>query len=397
MRKRDNLFLPYDYKAKTTNINNYIKSMLNRLQSMFIYEGLPDTVKQRSLELNNMTHGLTVWCYVDESNILQDNESAHIPGGVYALWGDIGGVEDLNYDRTYAIIAHPRLKQALKLKIGEDCVVMRNDSLMEGMLPILERYCTQIAENDISLSLADIMTRATALITAGDDKTKANAELYLNKIFNGELSVIGELSSLNGFKGIETQPYITDAGNQLTNLIELHSFLWGRMWQELGVDFNDNRKRESIMAGEAEQNLPQLRPLIDDMLHCRLKALEDINKMFNFDIKVSLHSAWRDTQAAHEEDDANNDLQLDEGAEIAPEATEEPQSEETEQAEQLQAEEETTPEAPENAPEEEKPETIEEVKAEAVEEIAEDIKEVIEEVKEEITEDAPEEEAEEVD
>lgn len=385
MRKKENLFLPYDYKNKKENIDNYIRSMLNRLQSMFIYEGLPETIKQRSLELNNMTHGLTIWCNIDEDNIVQDVNSAYLPGGLYALWGDIGGVIDLNYDQTYAIIAHPRLKKSLQLKIGEECVVMRNDSLMEGMLPILERYCTMIAENDISLNLADIMTRATALITAGDDKTKANAELYLTKLFNGELSVIGELSSLNGFKGIETQPYLTEAGNQLTNLIELHSYFWGRLWNELGIDFNDNRKRESIMAGEAEQNLPQLRPLVDDMLHCRITALEEINKMFNTDIKVSLHSAWLQTQEAHEENDANNDLQLDEAAEITPEATEEPQSEETEQAEQLQAEEETELETAENAPESE---TVEEVKAEAVEEIAEDIKEVIEEVKEEIKEEA---------
>lgn len=390
MRRGQDTILPYDFKNKDKNTKTYIMYMLNRLQSMFIYKGLPDTIKQRSLELNNMTHGLTVWCYIDEGNIVQDEESKHLPGGVYALWGDIGGVIDLNYDMTYATIAHPRLKNSLRLKIGEECVIMRNDSLMLGLLPILERYNTLINEADISLYLASIQARATALITAGDDKTKINAETYINKIFNGELSVIGELSSLEGFQGIKTQPYLTDAGNQITNLIELHSYLWGREWQELGVDFADNKKREIVVSGEIEQNKPQLRPLIDDMLHCRELALEEINKMFNLNIEVSLHSAWLDTQEAHEVNDADNNMELD-NEEVQEIPREDEQSEPEEKAESVKENSESDSEPGEPESQESDLEGDSEAKAEAVDEIKDEVIDVLEAVKEAVKEEVQDE------
>lgn len=393
MRKADkwqDTILPYDYKNKWRNTNNYIMYMLNRLQSMFIYKGLPDTIKQRSLELKNMTHGLTIWCYVDEDNIKQNQQGKHMPGGVYALWGDIGGEVDLNDDMTVATIAHSCLKQSLTLKIGEECVIMRNDSLMLGLLPILERYNTLINEADISLYLSSIEARATALITAGDDKTKANAETYINKILNGELSVIGELSSLEGFQGIKTQPYLTDAGNQITNLIELHSYLWGREWQELGVDFADNKKREIIVSGEIEQNKPQLRPLIDDMLHCRELALEEINKMFGLNISVSLHSAWLDTQEAHEVNDADNNMELDnEEVQEIPREDEQPEPEEKAQPAEENSESDSAPTDPEA--QESDLEGDSEAKAEAVDEIKDEVIDVLEAVKEAVKEEVQDE------
>lgn len=314
MRKEQKI-LPYSFNDKQTNVRNYVESMLNRTQSMFIYGNLPETINQRQLELKNQTHGFTIWCNVDESEIVQDPNSRKLPGGLYALNGGFGGIEDLNGDPTFVTIAHPRLKQSKVLKIDEECVLMRNDPFMQGLLPILERYCSMLVENDISINLADIMSRATAIITAGDDTTMENARLYIKKIIDGEISVIGELSSLEGYKGIETQPFMNNVNNTITNLIELQQYLKASMWNDLGLNANWNAKRESINSGESELNHDALLPLIDTMLHSRQEALTKINELFGTNITVELHSAWADVQELHEEQDSDDDLQLDEETE----------------------------------------------------------------------------------
>lgn len=49
--------MPYDYKAKTRNINQLNKYMLAKTLSMFEYQGLPETIPQRELERLLQTNG----------------------------------------------------------------------------------------------------------------------------------------------------------------------------------------------------------------------------------------------------------------------------------------------------------------------------------------------------
>ena len=43
-------------------------------------------------------------------------------------------------------------------------------------------------------------------------------------------------------------------------------------------------------------NTDSLLPLVDDMLTCRQRALDEVNALFYTDISVSLSSAWEDNQ-----------------------------------------------------------------------------------------------------
>lgn len=283
--------LGYDFRDKEYTVSTLISYMLNRCQSMFRWEGLPDTIPQRSLELYLQSYGN---CCV-----------TRVQGDLYALVGGLGGEPDPYYMPTVYTVSNPALKYSANLKIGEECVIIPNDSMYMGLLPMFRRYSALMAENELTMQIADINTRLVSLISAPDDRTKAAAEQYIKRITDGDLGVIAE----NGFlDGVRVQPYAgTGQGNQITQLIELQQYLKASWFNELGLQSNYNMKREAINSNESQMNEDALLPLVDNMLLCRQQAAESINSMYGTNISVCLASAWEEDAAQEEEDTAQGE------------------------------------------------------------------------------------------
>ena len=171
---------------------------------------------------------------------------------------------------------------------------MPNDSLYLGLLPLYTRYATMMAETELSMLLALVNTRVTALISASDDRTMLSAQKYLKDLRDGKQGIVGESPMLDGVK---VQPYAASgSGNYLTNLIEHMQYTKASWFNELGLNANYNMKRESINADESQLNDDALLPLVDDMLDCRRVAAEKVNAMFGTSISVEFASSWQDNQ-----------------------------------------------------------------------------------------------------
>ena len=289
---------PYQFTDKRRAINNYIRYMLNRLQGLFSYEGLPETIPQRNLEL-----------------LLQVNGNATIAdvnGSLYAFRGGLGGVPDPYYMPTISVVANPALKLSKTYTIDEDCIVIPNDAMYAGLMPLLRRYCTSLVENDITMNLADINMRLATIITAGDDKTKYAAEKYLKDLIDGKLGILGNNTFL---ESVGTQPYAASGqGNQVTQLIEYEQYLKASMLNELGIQMNWNSKRESINGEEAGMNNQSLLPLIYDMYQQRQLGVEKVNDMFGTSITVRFGYPWLDTvdDPVEDEQETETDVKEDE-------------------------------------------------------------------------------------
>ena len=267
----------YDIKDKERSSRDYIKYMLCRTQSRFEYKGLPDTMPQRTLELYLQVNGHVA--------IIRHE------GDLYSFFGNWGGVPDEYYIPTKYIIANPYLNLFDEYTVNEDCIVMGNDSLYVGLMPLMSKYANMLSENDVSLYVADINSRVLSIVSATDDRTRASAEEFFRLVMNGDVSAI--VSSNEFLDGLKSQPYMVHGGTGLlTSLIEYHQYLRAGWFNELGLNANYNMKRESIMSSEAALNDDMLYPLIDDMLRMRKNACDDINSMFGTDISVELSSSW---------------------------------------------------------------------------------------------------------
>lgn len=264
----------YDFNDKELAVRNYIAYMLDRTQRIFEYKGLPDTVPQRMLEFLLQVNGYA--CF-GECN-----------GELYAFYGGLGGEPDAYYRPTVCVVANPFLKFNKTFKIDKDCVIMRNDSLLYGLLPLFSRYATAMAENDISFRLSSVNTRIEFLLSAPDDSTKQAAEKFLKDIEEGKQGVIASNEFLEGIKAQE----VGRSMRTFTDLIEYQQYLKASWFNEIGLNANYNMKREKLSTTESQMNNDALLPLVEDMLEQRRLACEKINEMFGTDISVEFASSW---------------------------------------------------------------------------------------------------------
>ena len=369
-----------DMPDKGMLLSSYIRYYLSRLQSMFKYEGLPDSIPAKWLENYLLVNGFTVFIKDDAD-------------GLICTYAGVGADPDVYFIPTKAIVSNPYLKDksaAREYTRDVDCVVMYNDTYCQGLLPMLKKYCAQMVEIDVSFYLNTVMSRGTAVLSATDDNTKASAELWLKHIKEGKLGVIGESNFTLADRDL-TVNQLTGTDGTLTNLIEAMQYVKASLYNDLGLQANYNMKREAINSGESQLTEDQLHPLIDNMLKERQEGLDRVNKMFGTNIKVSFNSAWeineREEEAAIEQIEATTE-QTEAAAKMTEEAPvqnggEMVQNGSEEVTEDITTEEDKTEEAPseevtEEDTSEEAPEVEVTISDDAIEEIAEKVAEKLE-------------------
>lgn len=256
----------------------YIINKLRMTNRMFVYDNLPEHIDPNILEWYLQSNGFLI--AVEYENKL------------YILPGSFGGESNEMYIPTQAIINNPYLKLNKTYNIDENCVILKNDCMLQGLLPTFRRYSMLQCENDITLNIASINTRISALLSADDDRAYKSAAKYLDDIESGKLGVIGENTFFND--GIKAQPIASSSNSNIyTQLCEYDRYLQNSLAREIGLGATVNLKRENISENESQQDDDTLLPIVDDMELCRKESIEKINKMFNTNISVSLSSAWK--------------------------------------------------------------------------------------------------------
>ena len=270
--------MPFDFaycSDKSKVFENYCKYTFTRTQSMFTYEGLPDTIPVQWLESYLQRNGS---CCIAEHD-----------GKLYALLGNAGGELDEYYQPTTYTVANPALKLSKTYKIGEDCVYCRNDYDAIGLVPLVSRYCGLMTENLLTVRISDINMRMMNLLSAPDDNTLQSTKQYLKDLEEGKLGVVGETPF---FEGLKLQSKGVGNGDYMIQFIELQQYLKGSMYNELGINANFNMKREALSGQEVALNDDALMPLIDDMLKQRRAMCDKLNEMFGLNVSVDYGSTW---------------------------------------------------------------------------------------------------------
>ncbi len=267
---------------KDKALDNYIRYMLLRTQSMFVYEGLPDTIPQKALEKLLQTKG---YCFITRHE-----------GELYALHGGLGGELDVYEEPTQITVANSALNLSKTYDLEKDGVLFNSDSLRMGILPILQKYGALLVENTLSMRTIDIMLRMVCFISAGDDKTQRGAEKFIQDIVNGKISAIAESAF---FDGVRVQS-VSNSQNYLHQFIEYEQYIKASCFNEIGLNANYNMKREYVGSNESTLNDDFLLPLVDNMLKCRAEAIEKINEMFDTEISIDLAGPWKAAKAENE-------------------------------------------------------------------------------------------------
>ena len=368
MSKQNKYFseMSFDYpiKDKQKQLDSFIKQMFNRTQSMFKYDGLPETIPQIYLERYLQVYG---HCIITKAN-----------NDLYAFWGGFSGTPDVYYNPTQYVVSNVALNLYKTFDIDKDCVLCRSDSNIQGLAFIFKKYGCMLVENTLTIYSLLKTARASLLLSATDDKTKRECDIFIDKLESGEIYCIGENPF---FEGIKVHSTMQGSAGLINQFIELEQYIKASCLNEIGLNANYNMKRESLNSAESALNDDFLIPLIDNMLACRKDFVNKVNNMYGTNITVELNSAWLTNKLEDIKQDslANNDIdtssledeidtleqtitdeiepETDPETEPEPENTPEPEPEpetepEPENTPEPEPEPETEPE-PENTPEQE--------------------------------------------
>lgn len=297
---------------KKEQLSKFRADMLNKSLTMFEWKNLPDTLPAVEIEKQLQTNGYTI--------------IAKVQGNVYAFQGGFSGQDPYNQP-TKAIVNNPSLKYNGTFTINENCVIIKNDDMQQGLMHIYNKYGSLLIENQITMLMTDYNYRMPFTISSKDDSTTQSAREYLQKIIDGSLGVIGEAKL---FDALKVTPTNNKGVNSFADLYGYQQFIEAQLNNTIGLATNNNMKRERLTTNEIEVNKNASFPLIDNMLRNRKQAVEKINKMFDLDIDVEFSSIWNSTN----EDDNNgingdsainnNDTTLNGGVDKSEEINQEP-------------------------------------------------------------------------
>lgn len=297
---------------KKEQLSKFRADMLNKSLTMFEWKNLPETLPAVEIEKQLQTNGYSI--------------IAKVEGNVYAFQGGFSGQDPYNQP-TKAIVNNPSLNYNGTFTINDDCVIIKNDDMQQGLIHIYNKYGTLLIENQITMLMTDYNYRIPFTISSKDDSTTQSAREYLQKIIDGSLGVIGEAKL---FDALKVTPTNNKGVNSFADLYGYQQFIEAQLNNTIGLATNNNMKRERLTTNEIEVNKNASYPLIDNMLRNRKQAVEKINKMFDLDIDVEFSSIWNGTN----EDDSNgnngdsptiiDDTPLNSGVDKSKESNQEP-------------------------------------------------------------------------
>ena len=243
-------------------------SLFERVMKLFVWENTGD-LKPKEIEQRLILNG---HCGI-----------AEYKGELTAFYGSFYGVTKYMDEWTNYIVRCP-IYTAEK-KIGTDVIVIDNNSLRNPTFELVHHYATMLAHTEVSLINCLINSRDSGGVPiASTEKQKASIKEYQNQIFNGKYGVVTDVGNL----GITYAGSDRKTQQDLIDIMETREKLIKSFYSDIGVR-SAFEKRNNTVQAEVEADTSLLLLNLADMLRCREKACEEVNKLFgtNWSVHVA--------------------------------------------------------------------------------------------------------------
>ena len=240
--------------------------------TMFRYEGLPDNVKAEDLERMLLENGELIFTkWHDDFYIFQFTGAGK--------QNYLGEWDSYQVNNPYI--------NCNRVFTDKDAVRVRNTDNSVSLTGMLDMYSELLSESYITLNMSDVNARLSFLISAGDNATKASAELFLKQVYDGKQGIIGSQPLL---ESLSVNPLAEHRDFQ--SVIELNKFYYSDFFQKIGLTNLYNNIHDRISATETEFTATSIYPFVDNMKKNRTKAVEKINELFGLNVTVEFTSSW---------------------------------------------------------------------------------------------------------
>lgn len=265
----------------------YFRILSELAANRFKWEGLPDEIDVRFMEVTLLYRALSVFYFDTEYD------------KYFALQGaPANQVNMLQNPTAFVVVGNDFVSKTLSYK---KCVPIWANYMRTPDLDIISIYAHKLANVDRTVEINVANARQNKVVAASD-----NQRLSMVNI-NRQIDEGQNLIQVNG--AIQDMAFIQalDLGINPDLLDKVH-ILRTRLWNEcmglLGIDNANQDKKERLVSAEVDANDDQTANMRYVNLNARRKAADDINKMFpNLNVTVSYHTDDDNAEIPDLEDD----------------------------------------------------------------------------------------------
>lgn len=254
----------------------YFNRLVELSVSMFEWQGLPETVDPRYLELHLFQNGSMVY-FRDE--VMGDLCLDCIANGQFDVYGN-----------PISRRAYSSYNQYQKTLNESDSVIIWNNYLRQPSVLDVKMFAKRLYNLD---RIIDVNANAqkTPVLLQGTEKQRLTL-VNLYKEFDGNAPFIfGDKNlDLNSLRAISTNaPYVAD------KLYQLKTQIWNEALTYLGISNLNIQKKERMITDEVQRNQGGTIASRYSRLEARREAVDKINRMFGTDISVDYREDFQIT------------------------------------------------------------------------------------------------------
>ena len=252
------------------SIKYWCNMLFEKIVRVFVWDGLPADIPQREIESRLILNG---FCGMVKDGVK----------GVMVATGGMSGTTQYADIFTKFTYSAPTAQGGTKT-IGKDCVIINNSALRNPLYPLVYRYAFLLSHADISLKCALVNARYTDLFSTDDQQTAESVRAVRNKIYDGDYDCIVDSSIIGALQNMANTD---NTSNTLKQIMEIRTDLLRGFYNDIGIKFVKDKK-ERMITDEVSDDNQMLLFNINDMLHQREKACEEINTVFGLQVSVKL-------------------------------------------------------------------------------------------------------------
>lgn len=243
--------------------NMYLQTLTELCINRFKWEGLPEEIDKRFIELTLHSQGLVLFFH--ETNDYNR---------YFALRGMAHGVRNMYDNPTeFTAIGNSMIQKDLNAR---ECVPIWANSLRIPQRQAISLYARKLAKIDRTIDITVENMRYTRLVTGNANQRQSLVNI-MRQVDEGKPIVY----TTPNFDPASVQVF--DLGvhpDTLPKLMDARNSLWNQAMGFLGINNANQDKRERLVASEVDANDEQVLAVRSTALNARQYACEQINRMF---------------------------------------------------------------------------------------------------------------------